>query len=326
MSKNKPGRPTSGTRKTPGSARAVGKPTEAQKRLSSQRADAARQRIAADQRRRRLIAVAASAAGVLAVVAVLVVVKVTTGAGGPSSGKAATAASSTVLAKVAGVPATTLDAVGVGTARTSPTAITAPPLTAGGRPEVLYVGAEYCPYCAAERWAVAVALSRFGTLHGIGETHSSASDVYPSTATLSFHGATYTSSLLSFVAREIQGNQVVNGQYAPLDKLTAEQDALVKKYDAPPYVKGSSGAIPFIDIGGKYIVSGASYDPGVLQGKSHEEIASALADPTSKIARAVDGTANYLTATLCSLTGNQPSAVCTSQAVTAAAAKLAGSK
>ena len=38
-----------------------------------------------------------------------------------------------------------------------------PALTSGGKPEILYVGAEYCPYCAAERWAMVVALSRFGT-------------------------------------------------------------------------------------------------------------------------------------------------------------------
>src|SRR5215471_17073708 len=37
------------------------------------------------------------------------------------------------------------------------------PLTSGGKPEMLYIGAEYCPYCAAMRWSMAVALSRFGT-------------------------------------------------------------------------------------------------------------------------------------------------------------------
>ncbi len=31
-----------------------------------------------------------------------------------------------------------------------------------GKPEVLFVGAEFCPFCAAERWPLIVALSRFG--------------------------------------------------------------------------------------------------------------------------------------------------------------------
>src|SRR5690348_15801045 len=34
-----------------------------------------------------------------------------------------------------------------------PAEIKAPALTADGKPRVLYVGAEYCPYCAAQRWA-----------------------------------------------------------------------------------------------------------------------------------------------------------------------------
>ena len=40
-------------------------------------------------------------------------------------------------------------------------------LTADGKPLVLYVGAEYCPYCAAERCAMVQALSRFGTFSNL---------------------------------------------------------------------------------------------------------------------------------------------------------------
>ena len=167
---------------------------------------------------------------VVAVVAALVIVRVVTNSG-PASGKRATTASERVLQAVSAMPARVLDEVGVGAARTPPVPINAPPLSANGRPEVLYVGAEYCPYCAAERWAMAVALSRFGTLHGVGEVHSSATDVYPSTATLRFHAASLSSSLPRFTPKEIQSNQVVNGQYAPLDKLTAAQQAIVTKYE-----------------------------------------------------------------------------------------------
>jgi hypothetical protein len=60
---------------------------------------------------------------------------------------------------------------------------------------VLYAGAEYCPFCAAERWALATALSRFGTFTNLGTTASAGGQEYaPNTATLSFHGATYTSN------------------------------------------------------------------------------------------------------------------------------------
>ncbi len=297
------------------------KRTVAQQRLSTQRAAAARERIAAAERRRRMWIVGSAVLTVLTVLAVLVVVKVATGAGGPRSGKGSTPVASRVIADVTSVPTATLDAIGAGTATSIPIAITAPALRTAGKPDVLYVGAEYCPYCAAERWAVAVALSRFGTLHGVGQTASSANDVYPSTPTLSFHDASLSSNYLAFTPKELQSNKVVNGRYATLDTLTAAQRAILAKYNASPYVS-SNGAIPFIDIGGKYLISGASYDPAIIHGKTHEQIAAALSDPNSPAAKAIGGTANLITAAICKLTGGAPTNACSSVGVTTAAAKL----
>jgi len=303
----------------------VSRSTSTRGRQAAQRAAAARERIAAAQRRRRLFVVGGSVAVVVLIVAVLVVVKVATGSG-PASGKKATSASAQVVQKVSTVPDAVLNTIGVGTAQTPPHKISGAPLRSGGKPEVLYVGAEYCPYCAAERWAVAVALARFGTLHGVGEVTSSPTDVYPSTATLAFHGASLDSPVLAFTPRELQSNQVVNGNYAPLDTLTAAQQALVNKYDAPPYVPANSrGAIPFVDIGGQYMISGASYNPGVLQHKTQKQIAAALSDPSSPIARSVDGTANLITAAICATTGGSPGNVCSSSGVAAAKAHLGAS-
>jgi hypothetical protein len=56
---------------------------------------------------------------------------------------------------------------------------------------------------------------------------------------------------------------------------------------------------------------------------SHRQIATALSDPTSPVAKAVDGSANVLTAALCEVTGQRPSAVCTAPGVVAAAKTLA---
>jgi hypothetical protein len=87
------------------------------------------------------------------------------------------------IAQLTPVPASVLDEVAVGTAMHEPSKITAPALTVDGKPRVLDVGAEYCPYCATEKWALVVALSRFGTFTGLGQTEPSPSDVYPNTAT-----------------------------------------------------------------------------------------------------------------------------------------------
>ncbi len=70
------------------------------------------------------------------------------------------------------------------------------------------------------------------------------------------------------------------------------------------------------------MVSGASYSPQLLAGKSADEIAAALSDPANPIAQAVDGTANAFTTLLCQLTNGQPGTVCTSTAATAYKGKL----
>jgi Domain of unknown function (DUF929) len=103
-----------------------------------------------------------------------------------------------VLNDTTSVPAATLDAVGGGPVTSynpAPVkAISGAPLTQNAKPEMCYIGAEFCTYCAELRWSMAVALSRFGTfttpLRGI---HSSPSDVFPNTATLTFYQSRYTS-------------------------------------------------------------------------------------------------------------------------------------
>jgi hypothetical protein len=64
------------------------------------------------------------------------------------------------------------------------------------------------------------------------------------------------------------------------------------------------------DLGNKYVISGASYNCALLQGKTWSQVA-VLHDPSSPIAQGADGAANYLTAAICKLTGNQPASACT---------------
>jgi hypothetical protein len=286
---------------------------------------------AAADRRRRVLLAGGAVALVLVVLIALVVAKATgLGSGGDetastSSGSTSRLASPAVVKAVTSVPASVLDEVGVGDAQTAPTKIDAPRLVDGGKPKILYVGAEFCPYCAAERWPVVVALSRFGTWSHLGATHSASKDVYPDTQTLSFHGATYTSDHLSFTGVETTGNTPVHGEYPPLDSLAPTDEKVVQDYNKPPYT-ATAGSIPFIDVAGLYVTSGATYSPKVLEGRSRAQIAAALDDPKSPVAKAVDGTANVLTAVLCEATGGQPTAVCTAPGVTAAADAIAGAQ
>jgi hypothetical protein len=274
------------------------------------------------ERRRRLLFAGAAVALVVAVFAGLGIAKVT-GAGASAPSAASGLASGQVVTGVSSVPTATLNKVGVGSAQGGPQHITAPALTEAGKPKVLYVGAEYCPYCAAERWPVVVALSRFGTFTNLGVTKSASNDVYPNTPTLSFHGATYHSQYLSFTGVETTGNMLVNGNYAPLDPLTPADQQTFTTFDQPPYVAGQAGSIPFVDIAGKYVSSGATYSPQLLHGLTQAQVAAELKNPASRITQAVDGSANLFTAALCQATGNKPANVCAAPGVTAARAQLA---
>lgn len=211
------------------------------------------------------------------------------------------------------VPASVFNQVGLGSVEKGNSPLSrapsgAPSLTGSdGRPEFLYMGALWCPYCAAERWVMLTAVSRFGTLSGVQLSTSSGSDVYPNTPTFSFHGSSWQSSYVDFVPVEYQDRD-----HNPLETPTAQQSSIEQTVD-------SNGNIPFLYLDGKFTQSGASYSPQDLAGLSQGEIASRLHnDPSSTVAKDILGNANLLSAAICGTTGGQPATVCQSPGVKAA--------
>jgi hypothetical protein len=288
------------------------------------RSNNARARIAAQQeaarraeRQRRLLTVIGVVVLVVIVVVGFVVIKSlqkpAKQAGGTGGGLPAK-----VVSQVTGVPASTLATVGTGalpgvTDLPLKTVSDTAQASASGKPQMLYIGAEFCPYCAAMRWSMAVALSRFGTFGTIKGIHSSSTDVDPNTATLTFYKQKYTSSYLTFTPVE---NETIT--HAPLQNTTSGQQAVWVKYDTSD---GGQG-FPFIYFGGKIIITGPLYDPGVLKGLTWSQIAGQLNDPNSKVAQNVLGAANYITASICKMTNDSPASVCKAAPVTAIAPSL----
>jgi hypothetical protein len=217
-----------------------------------------------------------------------------------------TDATQQVVATITGLQASELDQVGAGSATNLVKAVSGSPLTGPtGKPEVFYLGAEYCPYCAAERWPMIIALSRFGTFTGLQTTSSSSTDIFPNTPTFTFRKATYSSQYIDF-----QSVETTDRNQNPLQSPTAAQQALVTKYD-------SNGYIPFVDFGNRYAFNGAMYPPSVLGGMTWQAVASALQQPGSAQAKAILGSANLLTAAICRLTEQQPAAVCSAPSIQA---------
>jgi len=268
--------------------------------------------------RRRILLAGGSVAVVIALVATLIAVKLGQSPARPAPAQiAGPATTAQVQQQVTSVPLATFNTVGAGTATGLKAVTGQPALTVDGKPEVLYIGGQYCPFCAAERWALAAAVSRFGTLSGLRLIHSSPTDVYPSTPTLSFEKAHYSSKYLAFVPVEWFGEAADPSTpfgHAYLQQPTAQQQALFSRY--------GGGSIPFVDIGNRYFLPQVQYIPSALAGMSWTQVAAAMRDPSSAVARDIDGAANVITAAICTLTHGQPGGVCQSAGVKAAAGSI----
>jgi len=293
----------------------MGKASRIKQQSAREKIAAQREAARRAERRNRVLITGGSTLAVLVIVLAFILIKVSQGSSsssGPNGGVRGTLLPASVASQVTGVPSSTLDKVGKGSVpsftATPFTAGSGPALTSGGKPEMLYIGAEFCPYCAAMRWSMAISLSRFGTLTPLHGIHSSPTDTDPNTATLTFYKTGYTSNYLNFTPVE---NLTVS--HALLQNPTKQQNALWAKYEPDPSTRG----YPFIDFGNKLVMKGPIYDAGILAGKSWSQIAASLKDPSSPIAQSVDGAANYITGAICRMTNNQPASVCSSPAVTA---------
>jgi hypothetical protein len=290
-------------------------PKFAAKRAATERIAAARAAEARAARRRNVMVAGGSILAVVIVIGAIVAYglshkkKTVTGSGNP-----VVPASATVTAGLSKAAGATGAVSGFSAVTGPPSRLTGAPLTgASGKPEVLYIGAEYCPYCAVTRWPLAVALSRFGTFSNLQTTTSSSTDTNPNTPTLSFHGATYKSDYIDFAGVEQE-----DGLGKPLESTTPAQEKVFESL--------AGGSYPFIDFGGKWMQKGASSDGAVLAGLTPDSVATQIADPTSKIGSSIQQGADVFTAAICGMDGGKPANVCTAPGVVTAVTALSGIK
>jgi Domain of unknown function (DUF929) len=196
-------------------------------------------------------------------------------------------------------------------ASSDPIAISAPRLTADGKPEVLYVATEYCPYCVAQNWALIVALSRFGRFSGLSTSRSPFFEDIRPVDGWTFYRSSYASRYLTFVPVETASNVLVSPKsdqadaksYRGLQRLTPAQQALFAKLDPV-------GSTPFLDFGGRAAQVGTDVLPSSLANLTWSEIAADLRRPQSAAGATILASVDKLTAVFCWLTGDRPAAAC----------------
>ncbi len=293
-------------------AKASTKSTSAKKSAASDRfaaRQAAKQEAARQQRRARtrnygILAIAL----VVVVIAVLVIVKV---AGGGGSGSAAgdqasppagTPIPAATLAKLQSVPISTLTAAPTGGITTTPQSANGSSLNSDGKPEMLFIGAEFCPHCAAERWPLYIALSKFGTFSPQpGRIHSANED--GDVPTLTFYGTTYSSPYFTLKSVEVYTNKPQGNGYAPLQTPTPSQLTL--------WQNTNGGSFPFVDFGGKKVLPSAQYLFTPLESLPFSDVAAQVGNNSTAIGADIDASAAQLIATICgSLSNQQPATVC----------------
>jgi thiol-disulfide isomerase/thioredoxin len=158
----------------------------------------------------------------------------------------------------------------------------------GGKLFVFFMGAEFCPYCAAERWAIVRSLQKFGQWDGLKQTISAARDEpFLNLPTYDFTKATYTSPHIEFVAREIKDRE-----FQPLQKLLKTEEKLLRKFNPKK-------EIPFLLIGGRFAQIGSGFAPKIFIGHTFRQTETELKKVESEIRKTIDDEANIISALLC---------------------------
>jgi hypothetical protein len=254
----------------------------------------------------------------------LVLVRDSAGTNSTSTVETFNPAPGSLISTLATVPASVYDAVGV----TSPANPVTPLHGVGNgkgpvwtdsvdggaaKPVVFFYGAEFAPYAAAERWPLVLALSRFGTFGQLGLMQSSPITAFAALSTFTFWEASYTSKWVTLQEVERYSSLDPTGdRYLGLQMPDARQYAAIASYSA------GADTFPLLDVGNRYVLSGASFTPAVLVGLSQNQIAGDLTSVASPLTQAVVAAANEITASICSVDQDRPVSVCSSRGVLAA--------
>jgi len=185
-------------------------------------------------------------------------------------------------------------------------------LTTNGKPIVLFVGEEGCPYCAEMRWSLVLSLLRFGNFTNLAYMTSA----YDGTdfPTFSFIGSTYTSKYVALQSYEV------------LDRGTTALQTLPANYSSIFNSLSASEGVPFVDFGGRYYTPSAllpssipgysdyiTYLSALFGTRNWDQVVTSI-NTGDSLGSLIKAGANVITATICKTItaagGVPPSSVC----------------
>lgn len=188
------------------------------------------------------------------------------------------------------------------------TSFSGQPYASGTKPIIVYIGADFCPYCAFQRWPLVMALMRFGNFTNLSYMLSSSTDVYSDSPTFTFYGSTYRSNYIVF-----QGYEQEDRSQGPLQTVPSNYTGVFQQF---------SSSYPFINFADKYVMSGSFYYPDQIVGKNWSQIIQMLSS-NNPLSSQVISSANAITAAICKVTPGAPSSVCANSSIASLTVLLA---
>ena len=177
-----------------------------------------------------------------------------------------------------------------------------------GKPVLVYVGAEFCPYCAVERWPLIMALERFGNFTNLHYTTSA--DDEGDYATFTFVNSSYTSNYIAFRAYEDEDRA-----YAPLQTVPANYSAVWSSFGS---------GFPFLDFENTYVIKVSILPfPDIIGGKNWTAILNDISTSDS-VGLQIREAANLITGVICKITQGAPVAVCSASPITTSTSSVSG--
>jgi len=182
------------------------------------------------------------------------------------------------------------------------------PFISNGKPVVVYVGAEFCPYCAIERWPLIMALERFGNFTNLHYTTSA--DDEGDYASFTFVGSSYTSNYIAF-----RGYEDEDRSSAPLQTVPANYSTVWSNF---------GNGFPFLDFENTYVIKASVLPfPDIIGGKNWTVILNDIATSDS-VGLQIREAANLITGVICKITQGAPVAVCSASPITTSTSSISG--